>query len=327
MNGFNISSISTAQASFLVGTKGNSNASIIPTVSPLSVQNGAFHATNFPQIEFQYNDSGGYNHYIISQHDGADANCNSVDFFIYSAGGSQSSSSAPGTGNTQAFSIRGDSVQTFKPLFMNDNYIDLRPVGFSGNGLCWGSVAPYSVGVDGPFLFGYTQGALGTTSNSNDISIAWDTNKIEMYKPIDMNGNGIGDGGGFLTISSITVGVVGSDSVALFAGNNSTFSVLNVTSTNIDLVASTVTRSLAGVSVAQPVIQYGEDGVSGASGSVAITLGTPYTSVSSFVAFASMMDTNPAQIAVNRDSASQITLEWSSAGGGSHRIAWQTLGT
>jgi hypothetical protein len=139
--------------------------------------------------------------------------------------------------------------------------------------------------------------------------------------PLNMNGNGIGDGSGFLTISSITVGVVGSDSVGLYAGNNSTFSVLNLTSTNIDLIASTVTRSLGGVSVAQPVIQYGEDGVSGASGSVAITLGTPYTSVSSFVAFACMMDTTPAQVAVNRDSDSQITLGWSSAGGGSHRIA------
>jgi hypothetical protein len=214
------------------------------------------------------------------------------------------------------------------PLFMNDEYIDLRPENFGGiNGLAWGSVAPYSVGIDGPYLFGYTQGALGTTSNSNDISLAWDTNKVEMYKPIDMNGSGIGDGGGFLTLSSITVGIAGTDSVGLLAGNNSTFSALNITSTHIYLLASTVTRSLGGVSISQPVIQYGEDGVTGASGSVAVTLGTPYTSVSSYVAFASMMDTNPAQIAVNRDSDSQITLEWASAGAGTHRIAWQTLGT
>ena len=77
------------------------------------------------------------------------------------------------------------------PLFLSDYYIDLRPAGYSGNGLSWGSVAPYSVGIDGPFLFGYTQGALGTTSNANDISLAWDKNKIEMYKPIDLNGNNI----------------------------------------------------------------------------------------------------------------------------------------
>ena len=211
------------------------------------------------------------------------------------------------------------------PLFMSDNYIAIRNDGSTG--LAWGSAAPYSVGIDGPYLFGYNQGGLGTTISTNDISLAWDNNKIEMYKPIDMNGSGIGDGGGFLTLSSITVGVVGSDSVALYAGSTSTFSVLNVTSTHIYLIASTVTRSLGGASVAQPVIQYGEDGVTGASGSVAVTLGTPYTSVSSYVAFASMMDTTPAQISVNRDTDSQITLDWSSAGAGTHRIAWQTLGT
>jgi hypothetical protein len=167
---------------------------------------------------------------------------------------------------------------------------------------------------------------LGTTSNSNDISLAWDTNKVEMYKPIDMNGSGIGDGSGFLTLSSATVALAATDSIGLVTSGLSTFSVLNITSTSIDLISPTVTRDLVGVSVAQPVIQYGEDGVSGNSGSVAVTLTTPYTSVSSFVAFASMMDTVPAQIAVNRDSASQITLQWSSAGGGTHRIGWQTLG-
>jgi hypothetical protein len=328
MNGFNISSISTAQASFLVGTKGNSNASIIPTVSPLSVQNGAFHATNLPQIEFQYNDGGGYNHYIISQHDNTTAGSNTIDFFINTAGGGQSSSTAPGTGNTQAFSIRGDSVNTFKDLFMNDKYIDLRPDAFGGiNGLAWGSVAPYSVGVDGPYLFGYTQGALGTTSNSNDISLAWDTNKVEMYKPMDMNGNGIGDGGGVLTLSSINVAIAASTSVGLVAGYVSTgVSILLVSPNQIDLVSPTVTRDLVGVGVAQPVVQYGSDTVSGASGSVAVTLGTPYTSVSSYVAFISMMDSTPAETSVTRDSDSQITLSWNSGGGGTHTLAWQTLG-
>jgi len=214
------------------------------------------------------------------------------------------------------------------PLFMSDKYIDLRPEAFGGiNGLAWGSVAPYSVGVDGPYLFGYTQGALGTTSNSNDISLAWDTNKVEMYKPMDMNGNGIGDGGGFLTLSSITVGIVASTSIGLLAGNNTESSFLNLTQTNIDLVASTVTRSLAGVYIPQPVIQYGTDTVSGASGSVAVTLGTPYASVSSYVAFISMLDSIPAETSVTRNSDSQITLSWNSGGGGTHTLAWQTLGT
>ena len=214
------------------------------------------------------------------------------------------------------------------PLFMSDNYIDLRPAGFSGNGLCWGSVAPYSVGVDGPFLFGYTQGALGTTSNANDISLAWDTNKVEMYKKLDMNANGIGDSSGLLTLSSINVGIAGSTSVGLVAGYVSTgVSILLVSPNQIDLISPTVTRDLVGVSVAQPVIQYGTDGVSGASGSVAVTLGTPYTSVSSYTAFISMLDSTPAETSVNRDSESQITLSWNSGGGGSHTLSWMTVGS
>jgi hypothetical protein len=145
---------------------------------------------------------------------------------------------------------------------------------------------------------------------------------------LNMNGNGITDDTGLLTLSSINVGIAASTSVGLVAGEVSTgVSILLVSPNQIDLVSPTVTRDLVGVAVAQPVIQYGEDGVSGASGSVGITLTTPYTSVSSYVAFACMMDTNPAQIAVNRVSDSQITLEWASAGAGSHRIGWQTMGT
>ena len=211
------------------------------------------------------------------------------------------------------------------PLYMSDNYIDLRSNG--SNGLAWGSAAPYSVGVDGPYLFGRSQGALGTTVSTNDISLAWDTNKVEMYKKLDMNANGIGDSSGLLTLSSINVGIAGSTSVGLVAGYVSTgVSILLVSPNQIDLISPTVTRDLVGVSVAQPVIQSGSDGVSGFSGSVAVTLGTPYTSVSSYVAFISMMDSTPAETSVNRDSESQITLSWNSGGGGAHTLSWMTVG-
>ena len=211
------------------------------------------------------------------------------------------------------------------PLYMSDFPIRIRNDGTTG--LAWGSAAPYSVGVDGPFLFGNTQGALGTTSTINDISLAWDTNKVEMYKKLDMNGNGIGDGSGLLTLSSINVGIAGSTSVGLVAGYVSTgVSILLVSPNQIDLISPTVTRDLVGVSVAQPVVQYGSDTVSGLSGSVAVTLGTPYTSVSSYVAFISMMDSTPAETSVSRDSESQITLSWNSGGIGTHILSWQTLG-
>ena len=75
------------------------------------------------------------------------------------------------------------------PLFMSDNYIAIRNDGSTG--LAWGSVAPYSVGVDGPYLFGYSQGALGTTISTNDISLAWDASVVEIYKTLNLNNQNI----------------------------------------------------------------------------------------------------------------------------------------
>ena len=86
-------------------------------------------------------------------------------------------------------------------------------------------------------------------------------------------------------------------------------------------------RMLSGTAVDQPIIQYGTDGVSGGSGSVNITLGTAYTSSNSYVAFACMMDTDPAQMAVARADSNIITISWANGGGGSHTLSWQTMGT
>ena len=247
------------------------------------------------------------------------------------------------------------------PLFMSDYYIDLRPAGNSGNGLSWGSVAPYSVGIDGPFLFGYTQGALGTTSNANDISLAWDKNKIDVYKPIDLNSNVITDVGGTVTISSINVNMGGPGAVALASGdlsNNYTSMALFSTSVFIAQVGDTsgvidinaagniqtaafstintvqntyftgsISKRLDGAGVLQPIIQYGEVSTSGSSGNITVSIPAHYSASNSYVAFACMEDTNPSQISVVRNSVSTIEVYWAQAGGGSHTIVWQTLGT
>jgi hypothetical protein len=86
-------------------------------------------------------------------------------------------------------------------------------------------------------------------------------------------------------------------------------------------------RMLSATSVDQPIIQVGTEVVSGASGSVAVTLPVAYTTVGTYVAFISMEDTIPAETSVTRDTDSQITLYWNSGGSGSHTLAWQTLGT
>jgi hypothetical protein len=109
--------------------------------------------------------------------------------------------------------------------------------------------------------------------------------------------------------------------------------IVNLTATNeIDLTASTinlyanVNRLLSSTDVAQPIIQYGSATGTGVSGSMVVSLPVAYTSATSYVAFASMMDTTASKISVNRDSASQITIYWSQAGPGSQELGWQTSG-
>jgi len=90
---------------------------------------------------------------------------------------------------------------------------------------------------------------------------------------------------------------------------------------------SNVYRDLSSTAIQQPVIQYGTATGSGASGSVTVTLPTAYTSATSYVAFASMMDTVECKISVNRNSASSITIYWSQAGSGTQTLGWNTMGT
>lgn len=88
-----------------------------------------------------------------------------------------------------------------------------------------------------------------------------------------------------------------------------------------------LTRILSGTGVAQPVLQYGTTTGTGSSGTVIVNIPTAYTSSTSYVAFAVMQDSQDSKIAVLRNSASQITIAWSQGGGGTHTLAWNTMGT
>jgi len=120
------------------------------------------------------------------------------------------------------------------------------------------------------------------------------------------------------------VTTIGSDTdVDIGAINN----INMIATSTITMTASTVNRTLSATSVAQPIIQYGENNTgSGASGSVVINLPIAYTSASSYVAFATMEDSDPAEMSVVRNSSSQIRIYWQQGGGGSHVLAWNTMG-
>lgn len=75
------------------------------------------------------------------------------------------------------------------------------------------------------------------------------------------------------------------------------------------------------------ITQFGTASGSGASGSVVVNLSNAYTSATSYVAFATMEDSDPAEMSVVRNSKSQIQIYWAQAGAGSHTLAFQTIGT
>jgi hypothetical protein len=129
-----------------------------------------------------------------------------------------------------------------------------------------------------------------------------------------------------LNVNASTINTTSLLDTNITANKNMTLSANNF-GNYITLNSGQVNRTLLTVSVAQPVIQYGTEVVSGSSGSVSITIPTPYTSASSYVAFISMEDTAPAETSVTRDTDSQITLYWNSGGSGSHTLAWNTMGT
>ena len=87
-----------------------------------------------------------------------------------------------------------------------------------------------------------------------------------------------------------------------------------------------VDRFLGGP-VPQPIIQYGEVAGSGSSGSASVTLSNAYTSSNSYIAHATMEDTNPAQVSVARTANNAFTIYWTSGGGGTHSLCWTTYGT
>jgi hypothetical protein len=117
--------------------------------------------------------------------------------------------------------------------------------------------------------------------------------------------------------SVIDTNITSQKNMVLSASNTGNFITLN---------SGEVNRTLSGTSISQPVIQYNTISSSGNSGSQTVALPTPYTSGTSYVAFACMEDADPAEVSVVRDNLSSITIYWQQAGGGSHTIAWNTMG-
>jgi len=93
-----------------------------------------------------------------------------------------------------------------------------------------------------------------------------------------------------------------------------------------NFVVSTCLNSYYIKNVRQPFIQYGDVASSGGSGNTTVVLPVPYSSINAYKAFATMEDTGAAQMAATRLSPSTFNIYWANGGGGSHTIAWNTMG-
>jgi len=173
------------------------------------------------------------------------------------------------------------------------------------------------------------------TSFSNDIIINSDGNLTLQAARAGCN----------VSIYSPDVFITGTSNVIIntkystWTGSNN-FNILGsnigITSSNaFDIVATgsglildgEFKRKLSGTNIPQPIIQYGEDNTgSGNSGSIIVTLPVAYGATSAYIAFATMEDSDPAEMSVVRNTASEIEIFWAQGGSGSHVIVWQTIG-
>ena len=60
----------------------------------------------------------------------------------------------------------------------------------ANHGLVWGGNTT-NVNIDGPYLFGFAGGSLGTTDGGNNIKLSWDRTNVYIYKTLNMSNNAI----------------------------------------------------------------------------------------------------------------------------------------
>jgi len=169
---------------------------------------------------------------------------------------------------------------------------------------------------------------------------------------LNMNGNPITDLAGNLRLN-VSSGAIYSavsitpTSIDLFSGGagnyirrNADGNIIDTTTANIQTQAIStintvnqtiftggVSRTLVGSNVQQPILQYGFASSIGASGTVTVTIPQRYTSQTSYIPFANMIDSPAAQLFVSSITRGSFIIGWTSAGVGNQTFGWQTMGT
>jgi hypothetical protein len=132
--------------------------------------------------------------------------------------------------------------------------------------------------------------------------------------------------GGTLTQGSATI-MSNSAPIMYNTASQSTINTCPETTFSGDVKVSSFRQTLIGNPILQPVLQYGFVSTSGSSGTVTVTIPQRYTTQGSYIPFATMMDSPPAQLFTSSISRGSFLIGWSSGGSGSQLFGWQTMGT
>jgi hypothetical protein len=119
-------------------------------------------------------------------------NASTTNLFVSSINGAAYPPSGGGASTISTFTTLTTSSLTVSSI-SGTNYTGVVQMGSNpiiltdaNHGLKFGLT---SVGVDGPYLYGFNAGALGTTDGGDDVSLAWSQTEVNIYKTLDMEDN------------------------------------------------------------------------------------------------------------------------------------------
>jgi hypothetical protein len=184
-------------------------------------------------------------------------------------------------------------------------------------------------GMEIPIVFGEKNISLNANSNIELVANNYITVESLTDLFLSANDNIYGNTSSFFisnTYGNSIIGFDGSGLAAIYGISTVAITTdgniaLNSASSNIEASAP-----LTICNVRQPFIQYGGFASSGNNGSNVVNIPIPYSTIYSYRAYVTMEDSEPAEMSANRLTNSNFQVFWAQAGGGSHEIAWMTLG-
>ena len=269
----------------------------------------------------------------------------------------------PITITTTALSTTYPSITLNSQSNINLNTANSGKVLYNGSEVLT-SVANWSTipATQGANLSNFGMSNVGNLSNVNSVGNAGATlnltaSNVQVNANLDMNTNNINNAYGINSTSGLYL--FGSNTASLSARSSATSGQviinagsnyhlitmsagfgMSIVSSNSLLISSTsntisgtttisntLNRVLGSTAIAQPITQYGNGSGTGNAGNITITIPTAYSSSTSYNVFITHTNGTPPNLSVVKNTSSQFTIYWTSAGAGTQPFDWMTIGT